>query len=397
MNIQIIKSYIEEYKREFDRVHNQEIYKWHAIKQFQETFDIDAANFYENLELSLSKSDNLLDSRLYFPKRMVLKNAEKSPEKIREMFEVLYDEDFDYLERIENFRTDFKELSKRNFPELKNDYQDHRALVVYLSLKFPERYYFYKFGMFNSFSKKVKYTYQPKKGRIENVSQFQNLCDLVRYEIEKDQELLNLHERRLDNDCYRDKSHNVLTQDFIYAVVQHLNELEIQNVSEPKIVKEQEVSANELNTKTENKPNFTPRITNHTQNNIENKRIGDLGEIWVLKHEKDFLQKNDKPKLADKVTHSAKNKGDGLGYDILSFDLNGNKKYIEVKTTKGRKNTIFFISRNELERSKIEKENYFLYRVYEYNEETEKGKILKIKGDLTQLCEIPVNYKVNLK
>lgn len=397
MNIKIVKSYIEEYKREFDRVHNQEIYKWHAIKQFQETFDIDALNFYENLELSLSKADNLLDSRLYFPKRMVLKNAEKSPEKIREMFAILYDEDFDYLERIENFRADFKELSKQNFPELKNDYQDHRALVVYLSLKFPERYYFYKFGMFNGFSKKVKYTYQPKKGRIENVSQFQNLCDLVRYEIEKDQELLNLHERRLDNDCYRDKSHNVLTQDFIYAVVQHLNELEIQNISEPKIIKEKEVSANELDTQTENKPNFTPRITNHTQNNIENKRIGDLGEIWVLKHEKDFLIKNGKAKLAEKVTHSAKNKGDGLGYDILSYNLNGEKKYIEVKTTKGRKNTSFFISRNELERSKIEKGNYYLYRVYEYNEEKEKGKILKIKGDLTRICEIPVNYKVNLK
>ena len=81
----------------------------------------------------------------------------------------------------------------------------------------------------------------------------------------------------------------------------------------------------------------------------------------------------------------------------MSYDLNGEKKYIEVKTTKGRKNTTFYISRNELERSKIEKGNYFLYRVYEYNEETEKGKILKINGDLTRICEVPVNYKVSLK
>ena len=92
MNIQIVKSYIEEYKKEFERVHNQEIYKWHAIKQLQDNFDINSANFYHNLEISLSKSDNLLDSRLYFPKRMLLKNAEKSPEIIREMFQLLYDE-----------------------------------------------------------------------------------------------------------------------------------------------------------------------------------------------------------------------------------------------------------------------------------------------------------------
>jgi len=397
MNIQIVKFYIKEYKINFEKVHNQEIYKWRAIKQFQENFKINSTDFYNNLEISLSKSDNLLDSKLYFPKRMLLKNAKKSPEIIREMFQILYNEDFNYLERIENFRSDFKKLSKINFPDLKHDYQDHRALIVYLTLKYPERYYFYKYRIFNDFSKKVNYTYQPKKGRIENVSQFQSLCNLVRYEIEKDQELLILHEKRLDESCYRDKNHNVLTQDFIYAVAQHLNELDIQTISKPKIIVEKEISANKISTKTENRPDFTPRITNHTQNNIENKRIGDLGEIWVLKYEKDFLEKNGKSILAEKVIHSSKNNGDGLGYDILSYDLNGEKKYIEVKTTKGKKNTAFYVSRNELERSKIEKDNYFLYRVYEFDEEADKGKLLKIKGDLTKICEIPVNYKVNLK
>lgn len=397
MNIQIVKSYIEEYKKEFNRVHNQEIYKWHAIKQFQENFDINSKNFYSNLEKSLEKSDNLLVSHNYFPKGMLLENVQKSPEQVREMFKILFDEDFDFLERAENFRAEFGNLSKVNFPDKKNHYQDHRAVVVYLTLMYPERYFFYKFGMFRNFAEKVDYPYKPVKGRISNISQFHSLCELVRYEIDKDQELLKLHESRLEKESYRDKNHNVLTQDFIYAVVQHLNKLDKQSISEPEIIKEKEVSVNELNTKAENKPNFTPRITNHTQNNAENKRIGDLGEIWILKHEKEFLIKNGKTKLAEKVNHSAKNEGDGLGYDILSYDLNGEKKYIEVKTTKGGKNTTFFVSRNELERSIIEKENYFVYRVYEYNEETEKGKILKINGDLTRICEVPINYKVNLK
>jgi len=397
MNIQIVKSYIEEYKREFDRVHNQEIYKWHAIKQFQDNFDINSKDFYSNLEISLKKSDNLLVSHNYFPKGMLLENVKKSPEQVREMFKILFDEDFNFLERVENFRAKFGLLSKSNFPDKRNHYQDHRAVVVYLTLMYPERYFFYKFGMFKNFAKRVDYPYMPTKGRISNLSQFNNLCELVKYEIDKDQKLLKLHEKRLDNESYIDVNHNVLTQDFIYAVVQHLNKLDKQSVSEPEIIKEKEVSVNELNAITENKPNFNPRITNHAQNNAENKRIGDLGEIWILKHEKDFLIKHEKEQLAKKVNHSAKNKGDGLGYDILSYDLNGNKKYIEVKTTKGNKNTTFFISRNELERSKIEKENYYLYRVYEYNEDTEKGKILKIRGDLTRICEIPVNYKVNLK
>jgi|SaaInlStandDraft_1057018.scaffolds.fasta_scaffold62701_2 hypothetical protein len=396
MNIQIVKKYIEEYKREFNRVHNQEIYKWHAIKQFQENFDINSKDFYSNLETSLSKSDNLLVSRLYFPKEMLLENIEKTPERVREMFKVLYDEDFDFLERVENFRSEFGALSKENFPDKKNHYQDHRTVVVYLTLMYPERYFFYKFAMFKNFAEKVEYPYKPVKGRVGNVGQFHSLCELVRYEIEKDQDLLNLHESRLEDDSYRDKNHNVLTQDFIYAVAQHLNELPKQETQKSEIISQRKVSINELTAKSNNIPNFKPIITNHIQNNIQNKRIGDLGEIWVLKQEKDFLIKNGKENLAEKVFHSAKNEGDGLGYDILSYKLNGEKKYIEVKTTKGRKNSTFYISRNELERSKIEADNYYLYRVYEFNEETEKGKILKIIGDLSDICVAPINYKVTL-
>ncbi|MBS3999253.1 MAG: DUF3883 domain-containing protein [Desulfobulbaceae bacterium] len=340
MNIKIVKSYIEEYKRNFESIHKQEIYKWHAIKQFQDTFDINSIDFYSNVELSLSKSDNLLDSQLYFPRRMLLENIEESPEQIREMFQLLYDEYFDILARVEKFQKNFGTLSKKVFPEKNNHYQDHRAIIVYLTLMFPERYFFYKFGIFKKFAQRIDYPHKPIKGRVENIGLYQNLCELVRYEIEKDQELLNLHENRLDENCYRDKYYNVLTQDFIYVVSQHFDYIKTQNIKAIEVVNENEILSNSLDTKTES-INFTPSIINHIQNNVANKRIGDLGEIWVFKYEKEFLETHGKKTLAEKVEHVAKNKGDGLGYDILSFDLDGEPKYIEVKTTKGNKNLIF--------------------------------------------------------
>ena len=396
MNIKLVKSYIEEYKRNFESIHNLEIYKWHAIKQFQDNFDLNSNDFYSNVDLSLSKSDNLLDSHLYFPKKMLLENIAESPMQIRKMFQLLYDENIDILERVENFRYDFGKLSKKVFPEKTNHYQDHRAIIVYLTLMYPERYFFYKFGMFKKFAEKIDYVHKPIKGRVENIGLYQNLCELVRYEVEKDQELLTLHENRLDKNCYRDKEHNVLTQDFIYAVAQYFDSISTQKGKAIKVIKENEISSNALITKIEN-INFTPSIVNYHQNNVENKRIGDLGEIWIFKLEKEFLESHGKKKLAEKVEHVAKIKGDGLGFDILSYDLEGNPKYIEVKTTKGNKNSTFFITRNELEKSIIEKGRYFLYRVYEYDEETEKGKILKIKGELTNICNTPMNYKVTLK
>ncbi len=395
MNRQIVKSYIEEYKRNFERVHHEEIYKWEAIKQFQDNFDINSNDFYSTLEISLNKAGNLLDSGQYFPKRMLLKNTEQSPEQVRDMFKILYDEDFGLLERVESFHSDFKTLNNKNFGNLKG-YQDHRAIIVYLTLFYPERYFFYKFRMFKEFAKKIEFIYKPIRGRIENIGQYQSLCELIRYEIEKDQELLILHENRLHEQCYRDKGHNVLTQDFIYAVVVHLNRPITESNDRIKITEISEVQSSALKIKTE-KVDFTAKITNYIQNNIENKRLGDLGEIWVLKQEIDYLTKNGKQKLAAKVEHVAKSQGDGSGFDILSFDLNGNKKYIEVKTTKGGLNSTFFVTRNELEKSKIEKNNYFLYRVYDFDEDNEKVKLLKIRGELTTICEIPINYKVNLK
>ena len=96
------------------------------------------------------------------------------------------------------------------------------------------------------------------------------------------------------------------------------------------------------------------------------------------------------------ICHISKEKGDGLGYDILSYDLDGNVKYIEVKTTKGKCNSTFFITQNELEKSKIVKEKYFLYRLYDFDENNDSSNILKIQGDLSSLCNTPLNYKVNL-
>ena len=60
------------------------------------------------------------------------------------------------------------------------------------------------------------------------------------------------------------------------------------------------------------------------------------------------------------------------------------------------KNTPFFITRNELERSKQEQDNFFIYRVYNFNDETLKGDVLVLQGDASSLCVEAVNYKVKM-
>lgn len=394
MNRQILRQYIDEYKLDFERVNQQEIYKWKAVKCFQDNWDIDTVNFFEMLSKAIRLTQNLLKSGQYFPLRMLENYAKQRPEELRQLFRNLYNEENDIYQRIEEFQIGTEAINNSLFPG-KNTYQDHRAIIVYLTLRYPGRYFFYKFEMFKQFSERLEVTYRPIRGNIGNIGHFNSLCGIVRHELSKDQELLKLHKERIVAGCYNDINLNILTQDFIYAVSRRLNQqTAVSETSNFETVNE--VSAMDLSNAID-QPTFRGRTVNFIQNNIENKRIGDLGELWVLKYEIEKLKESGQDKLINKVRHTAKDDGDGTGYDIQSFNRKGQKIYIEVKTTKGGKNSMFYITRTELERSKIEKENFYLYRLYNYNEENETADILIIKGDLTNLCEFPTAYKINLQ
>jgi Domain of unknown function (DUF3883) len=394
MNRKILLEFISEYKKQFENVNQQEIYKWRAVKCFQDNWNIEAENFHEMMRDSFQLTKNLLVSGKYFPLAMLLHYSDQRPEEIRNMFRKLFDEEKNLYDRINEFQNEIEIINTELYPE-DNSYQDHRAIIAYLTLRFPDRYYLYKFKMFKDVSLKLGYSFQPVKGRIENLGQYLSFCDLVRNEILLDQELLKIHKNRIGEDCYFDERFYILTQDVIYAINIHLSinvPPEREDTIENNLI---ELSSLEvLNTDTS--LNFKGQIINFIQNNIDNKRIGDLGELWVLEREKSKLNHLSNSKLIEKIKHTSKEVGDGTGYDIESVDKEGNKIYIEVKTTKGHRNTPFYITRNELERSIIEKERYYLYRVYNFNVDGNTADLLIIKGELTNLCNFPTNFKVNL-
>ena len=70
--------------------------------------------------------------------------------------------------------------------------------------------------------------------------------------------------------------------------------------------------------------------------------------------------------MADKVKHVSQEYGDGLGYDIHSFDPNGSDRLIEVKTTLGTARTPFFLSENEKLVSIEQKASFKLLRLYDF-------------------------------
>jgi len=97
-----------------------------------------------------------------------------------------------------------------------------------------------------------------------------------------------------------------------------------------------------------------------------NRSLGLAGEEFVVDYERWNLKRNGLVKLSDQVVHTSVTEGDGAGYDIQSFDLNGNKQFIEVKTTAYTEATPFWISKNEVRFSREHHEQYQITRVFDF-------------------------------
>ena len=97
-----------------------------------------------------------------------------------------------------------------------------------------------------------------------------------------------------------------------------------------------------------------------------NRILGRAGEERVLYHERAQLRQFGRGDLAHRVRWVSQEDGDGAGYDIASFSPEGRDRLIEVKTTNGWERTPFHISRNELAVAEARRDDWHLFRLYDF-------------------------------
>ena len=129
-----------------------------------------------------------------------------------------------------------------------------------------------------------------------------------------------------------------------------------------------------------------------------NSSLGFAGELVVAENEARLLSLAGHKKLAGRVEHVAQSQGDGLGYDVLSFEPNGRERLIEVKTSKYGIATPFFVTDNEVRVSEQYPETYWLYRLYDFDAQTDKNTTqspaYRLQGNLRESLSLkPVNYR----
>ena len=102
------------------------------------------------------------------------------------------------------------------------------------------------------------------------------------------------------------------------------------------------------------------------ERDARNRKLGKRGEATVLEHERRHLITAGRADLARRLRWTSQEDGDGAGYDIHSFDLDGKDRLIEVKTTVGHALTPFFISENERAFSEERRDAFRLIRLYDF-------------------------------
>ncbi|MBQ9658303.1 MAG: DUF3883 domain-containing protein [Clostridia bacterium] len=142
------------------------------------------------------------------------------------------------------------------------------------------------------------------------------------------------------------------------------------------------------------KSKFNPQKIDWLELNKSNAKLGEYGESIIIDLEKEYLIENGLKDLSEKIEWVSQTKGDGAGYDILSYDTGGNCKYIEVKTTCVSENEPFYVSDNELNFIKTHLDNYFIYRLYiDKNSNTVKLRVFN-SSEFLNFALRPVSYKV---
>lgn len=96
-----------------------------------------------------------------------------------------------------------------------------------------------------------------------------------------------------------------------------------------------------------------------------NRIVGEAGEQIVLGYERGKLAAAGRKDLASAVEWVSKTQGDGLGYDIASFTVEGAPRQLEVKSTAGYATTPFYISRNESQVAERNPDSWRLVRVWD--------------------------------
>lgn len=136
---------------------------------------------------------------------------------------------------------------------------------------------------------------------------------------------------------------------------------------------------------------FRGRRVDYVALEASNRSRGKAGELAVLAYERQSLIEGGRSDLAARVEHVSETRGDGEGFDVRSFGIDGRERLLEVKTTGRDRYSPFYVSPNELDRSRRDAESFELIRLYDFGRQ--RGGFFVLNGAIDESCVLePASY-----
>lgn len=129
----------------------------------------------------------------------------------------------------------------------------------------------------------------------------------------------------------------------------------------------------------------SPVKRDYLEREARNRSLGKAGEEFAVSFERWRLIQLGTGQLADQVQHVSITRGDGLGYDVLSFEPDGRERFIEVKTTAFGQTTPFFVSAHEARFARQNESNFHLYRVFDFRS---SPRLFELRGAIERHCRL---------
>lgn len=213
-----LKPILEGYKEYFPvnfEGENNEKYKWEAVKHFQDHWNIDAENFGDMFKIATDKTFNLLASGYAYPRGMITNFAKADDEATRAMFRALFDESVDLAARVEAFQAAAEDMrTKYDDGTWRNHYQNTNAISIYLWLRYPDKYYIYKYELYRAAATELSADYRPKRnGSVDSMIGGFKMYDEICKEIVDDPDIPAMVKNALTPMCYTDSEMKTTTID----------------------------------------------------------------------------------------------------------------------------------------------------------------------------------------
>lgn len=218
IDLEKLQSVLAGYKAYFPAHWEKEKYKWEAVRHFQDHWDIDAENFGEMFQQATDKTFNLLVSGYAYPRAMITNFAKADDEAVRSMFRALFTETVDLAARVDAFQAAAEELRvKYDDGTWRNHYQNTNAISTYLWLRYPDRYYIYKYEFFRAAAAELDADYRPKRnGSVDNMIGGFRMYDEICEAVAADEEIKAMIQKVLTPSCYPDPEMKTATIDVGY-------------------------------------------------------------------------------------------------------------------------------------------------------------------------------------